>query len=224
MAVMDDALCYGQDWRDFNVHRAIANEILARAIRHDAETSGSDIPVLVLTGDLANEFLADYTPVSYEGREYYRLPAIMPADLRLILIRGLDAGDREVGVFNHHGLDVLQPYGFVVDQYLRLPGSFLAGERSKQALARAMAGDLLPDFVFDRVKVRAQMSSSTQPTGILPVLIQHGYDAGWLRSAFCRLFRVEDEAFLNRFIRAGRYRLVNRLSGPRSLRNGYIAA
>ena len=27
---VDDALCYGQDWRDFNVHCAIVNEILAR--------------------------------------------------------------------------------------------------------------------------------------------------------------------------------------------------
>jgi asparagine synthetase B (glutamine-hydrolysing) len=224
VAALDDALCYGQDWRDFNVHCAIVNEILARAMRRDCETYGPDAPVLVLTGDLANEFLADYAPVPYEGQEYYRLPGIGPADLRLTLIRGLDAGDREVGIFNHHGLDVFQPYGLVVDQFLRLPGSFIAGERSKQALARAVAGDLLPGFIFDRVKVRAQIGSSTQPTGILPLLIQRGNHAGWLRAAFCRLFNIDDESFLNRFIRAGRYRVATPFKGPRSWKHGYIAA
>jgi hypothetical protein len=162
--------------------------------------------------------------VQYAGHEYYRLPGLGPADLRLTLIRGLDAGDREVGIFNHHGLEVLQPYGIVVDEYLRLPGSFIAGERSKQTLARAIAGDLLPDFLFDRVKVRAQIGSSAQPTGILPLLVARGCHEGWLRDAFCRVFGVGDVAFLNRFIRAGRYRFVNPFTGPRSRINGYIAA
>jgi asparagine synthetase B (glutamine-hydrolysing) len=224
VGAVDDALRYGQDWRDFNVHCAIVNEILARAIRRDAEREESGTPWLVLTGDLANELLADYTPVPYGGREFYKLPGLGPADLRLTLIRGLDAGDREVGIFARHGLDVLQPYGLMVDQYLRLPGSFIAAERSKQALARGIAGDLLPDFLFDRVKVRAQIGSSTQPVGILPLLIGRGNDAGWLRAAFCRLFEIEDTAALDRFIRAGRYRFVNPFTGPRSHINGYIAA
>jgi asparagine synthetase B (glutamine-hydrolysing) len=107
-AVVDDALCYGQDWRDFNVHCAIVNELVARAIRRDAEASGAPMP-LVLTGDLANEFLADYEPVPYGGREYYTLPRLQPFELRQVLIRGLDSGDREVGIFNRHGLDVVQP-------------------------------------------------------------------------------------------------------------------
>jgi asparagine synthetase B (glutamine-hydrolysing) len=224
LSALENALCYGQDWRDFNVHCAIVNEIVARAIRQDAEASGSGAAPLVLTGDLANEFLADYTPVPYGGQEYYRLPGITPATLRFVLVRGLDAGDREVGIFNHQGLDVIQPYSFVVDQYLRLPGSCIGGERSKQELAKRMAGDLLPGFVFDRVKVRAQIGSSTEPTGILPVLLQNGYDAARLRTAFCQIFGIEHEAFLSRFIRAGRYRIAQRLPGQRSLINGYIAA
>jgi asparagine synthetase B (glutamine-hydrolysing) len=224
LAVVEDALCDGQDWRDFNVHCAIVNELVARGIRRDVSEAGSDARPLVLTGDLANELLADYTPVPYGGQEYYRLPALNPVDLRRVLVQGLDAGDREVGVFNRHGLDVVQPYGFVADEYLRVPGALIGGERSKQRLAKEIAGDLLPDFILERVKVRAQIGTSAQPTGILPVLVRHGYDAGWLRRAFCRLFQIEDEAFLTRFIRVGRYRSLGPSASRRSFVHGYVAA
>ena len=224
LLALDNALCYGQDWRDFNVHCAIVNDILARAIRSDLSPAGNARP-LILTGDLANEFLADYTPVAHDGKEYYRLPTLPTADLRRTLIRGLDAGDREVGIFNHYGLDVIQPYSFVMDQYFQLPGAAIANERFKQTFAKQIAGDLLPGFVFDRVKVRAQMGSSADAPGILPVLIHAGYDAARLRQMFCRIFKIENPAFLSRFVRAGRYRTVNHGSGKRSLIiNGYLAA
>lgn len=219
-AVVDDALCYGQDWRDFNVHCAIVNEILARAIRRDADARGGPLP-LVLTGDLANEFLADYEPVPYEGREYYRLPRLAPFELRQILIRGLDSGDREVGIFNHHGLDVVQPYGLIVHQYQRLPREFIGGKSSKQGLVRKIGGDLLPSFLFTRPKVRAQMGDSTARTGILPLLIQRGHGADWMRRAFCRLFNIEAVSFLDRFLRGGRYRSVAPFRNPRLI-NGYV--
>jgi asparagine synthetase B (glutamine-hydrolysing) len=223
LAVVEDALCYGQDWRDFNVHCAIVNELVARGIHRDAP-AGSGARPLVLTGDLANELLADYTPVPYGGREYYRLPALSPVDLRRVLVQGLDAGDREVGVFKHHGLEVVQPYSFLVEEYLRVPGAFIGAERSKQLLAKEIAGDLLPDFIFDRVKVRAQIGTSAQPTGILPVLLLHGYDTDRLRRTFCRLFQIEDETLLNRFIRVGRYRALSPSACRRSFVHGYVAA
>ena len=179
--VLEDALCYGQDWRDFNVHCAVVNELLARAMRKDADADPDGPDSLVLTGDLANELLADYTPVPYDGQEFYALPNVDIARLRLTLVRGLDAGDREVGIFARHGLDLIQPYGLLADDYLRLPAAVLGREDSKQQLSRRIAGDLLPGFVFDRIKVRAQIGNSAQPTGILPVLLEHGYDATWLR-------------------------------------------
>jgi asparagine synthetase B (glutamine-hydrolysing) len=219
---VDAALCYGQDWRDFNVHCAIVNEIVARAIRQDAETSGTPLP-LVLTGDLANEFLADYEPVAYGGEEYYRLPRMEPFDLRRTLIRGLDSGDREVGVFSRHGLDVIQPYGLIVNQYHRLSPAFIGGKQSKQALAQKIAGDLLPAFLFNRPKVRAQVGDSTAHTGILPLLIQRGRGAEWLRRSFCRLFNIQSAAFLDRFIRGGRYRSVRPFPPQRLVMNGYVA-
>jgi asparagine synthetase B (glutamine-hydrolysing) len=224
LLALESAICYGQDWRDFNVHCAIVNDILARAIRHDAAAAGARRP-LILTGDLANEFLADYTSVAFGGKEYYRLPTLPPVDLRRALIRGLDVGDREVGIFNHYGLDVIQPYSFVVDEYFQLPGTAIGDAHFKQAFAKQIAGDLLPGFVFDRVKVRAQMGSSDEAPGILPVLVQTGYDSARLRSVFCRIFNIDNPAALNRFVRAGRYRTVNHGSGQRPLIiNGYLAA
>lgn len=221
LAVLEEALCYGQDWRDFNVHCAIVNAILARAIAQDARQGDGEPRPLVLTGDLMNEFLADYTAVRYKGQEYYKLPRLDPGRLRSALIRGLDAGDREVGIFNHHGIDVIQPYGLVVDDYLRLPSAFVANERCKQVLVREIAGDLLPSFLFDRQKVRAQIGTSGEPTGILPVLADAQRDAGWLRAAFCRLFMIEEEAFLERFVRLGVYRFPNRF--PSRPNHGYLA-
>jgi asparagine synthetase B (glutamine-hydrolysing) len=218
---VEAALCYGQDWRDFNVHCAIVNEIVARAIRSDAAAAGGPMP-LVLTGDLANEFLADYEPVPYDGQEYYKLPRMEPFDLRRILVRGLDSGDREVGVFSHHGLDVVQPYGLVVDQYHRLPPAFIGGKESKQALVRKIAGDLLPLFLFTRPKVRAQVGDSKATAGILPLLIQRGQGADWMRCAFCRLFNIDGVALLDRFIRGGRYRTVPPFRTPRLVTHGYV--
>ena len=222
LEAIEDALCYGQDWRDFNVHCAIVNELLARAIAGDAAAHGDDKPPLVLTGDLMNEFLADYTPVSYNNRDYYRLPRVSPGELRAVLIRGLDAGDREVGIFNHHGIDVIQPYGLLIEQYLQLPESYLGEERAKQRLAKEVGGDLLPGFVLERTKVRAQIGSSTQASGILGVLMRRGYDPTWLRKAFCHLFMVKEETFLNQFIRAGRYRFISEFPNLRWKANGYL--
>jgi asparagine synthetase B (glutamine-hydrolysing) len=209
LSVIDVAICYGQDWRDFNVHCAIVNEILARAMRDDASKQPADSQGLVITGDLANELLADYTPVSYAGREFYALPNVGSARLRQTLVRGLDAGDREIGIFARHGLDVVQPYALVADEYLRLPASLLGSEGFKQALSREIAGDLLPEFIFRRGKVRAQIGDATASTGILPLLVEHGFDSQWLRQRFCHIFGVRDQAFLDRFIRAGRYRVMH---------------
>jgi asparagine synthetase B (glutamine-hydrolysing) len=222
LASLEGALCYGQDWRDFNVHCAIVNEILGKAIASGSEASGGGKPPLVLTGDLMNEFFADYTPVSYGGREYYKLPKLDLENLRFVLIRGLDAGDREIGIFNHHGLDAIQPYGLLLDQYLQLPDSFISVERAKQNLVREIAGDLLPSFIFSRSKVRAQIGNSSQPTGILPVLVESGRDSRWIRKTFCDLFKIDKETALNRFILAGLYRFATEFPKGGSTRHGYF--
>jgi len=201
-----NALVYGQDWRDFNVHCAIVNELLGRAMADDLPRAGDGAPALVLTGDLMNEFVADYSPVVYRGQEYYSLPKVDRAALRRALIRGLNAGDREIGVFGRHGLDVIQPYGLLADALLDLPTRLVSDEDSKQVLARSIAGDLLPDWIFARTKVRAQIGTSRGITGILPVLLDSGRDAAWLRSTFRQAFGIDNDAFLSSLIRGGVYR------------------
>jgi len=221
-AVLEDALCYGQDWRDFNVHCAVVNEILSAAIKAEsANVAGTQGPPLLLSGDLMNEYLADYTPVEYRGRQFYALPHAGIAELRLTLVRGLDTGDREIGVFNQHALPLIQPYGLMLDRYLDLPPGLLVQPGFKQRLVKKLAGDLLPEFIFHRGKVRAQIGTSHEPTGILPVLVDSGRDTKWMRSKFCHVFGIREEAFLNRFIRAGLYRFLWEYPKGRIGTNGY---
>lgn len=221
LAAVESALTYGQDWRDFNVHCAIVNELLARAMTWDLADTAEHGTALVLTGDLSNEFLADYTAVVYGGREYYSLPKIDKGSLRKVLIRGLDAGDREIGVFARHGLDLIQPYGLLADTFLDIPASLLNESNTKQRLARQVAGDMLPDWIFSRPKVRAQIGNSQRVTGILPTLADRGRDSVWLRRAFRDTFGIEDEGFFNRFIRAGVYRSLRAF--PRRVgKGGYL--
>ncbi len=213
LACIDDALIYGQDWRDFNVHCAIVNLLLGRAMAQHGGTP------LLLTGDQMNEIVADYTPVDYRGREYYRLPKLDHDGLRLALMAGLDSGDREVGVFHHHGLDVIQPYGLVADEYCGVPSRELAHASGKQALVEKIAGDLLPAMIRVRRKVRAQIGTSGQPTGILPLLVDSGHDSTWLKTAWRQHFAVDDIRRQNLFIRDGIYRFATAF--PEHTEHGY---
>jgi asparagine synthetase B (glutamine-hydrolysing) len=236
LQAVDDALVDGQDWRDFNLHCAVVNEVLARAIRgdaapvherpaHEIERDSTAVPPdapLVLTGDLMNEFMADYATVSYGGRDYYRGPRVPAAEQRAALVRGLDAGDREVGVFSRQGAQVVQPYGLMFERYLELPADLLDRPDGKQELFRRVAGDLVPPSVFTRRKVRAQIGNADHPVGVLPLLAERGYDAAWLRRRFCRLFGIADESFLSRFIRLGRYRFLTDFPSEGSV-DGYYA-
>jgi hypothetical protein len=63
---MDTVLVEGIDWRDFNVHTRLVNAALAAAIDGTLPARDPATPVLVLTGDLANEFLVDYHPENYK--------------------------------------------------------------------------------------------------------------------------------------------------------------
>jgi asparagine synthetase B (glutamine-hydrolysing) len=199
---LDVVLCEGVDWRDFNVHAGLVNAAIAEAIAASGSSSGRKV---VLTGDLANEFLADYGEEQYRGATYYELPRLPLPALRDALVRGLDTSNREIGVFAAWGLDVVQPYAAAADLYLSLPASLLTSTEAKQKVARAAFGDLLPDYVYARVKVRAQVGSSHQDHGVLGLCIDNGIDARYLRERFAYIHRVAAAA-LNGFIRAGTYR------------------
>jgi asparagine synthetase B (glutamine-hydrolysing) len=199
---LDVVLGEGVDWRDFNVHAGLVNAAIAEAIAASGSSNGRKI---VLTGDLANEFLADYGEEQYRGATYYELPRLPLSALRDALVRGLDTSNREIGVFAAWGMDVVQPYAAAADLYLSLAASLLASTEAKQKVARAAFGDLLPDYVYRRVKVRAQVGSSQQDHGVLGLCIDNGIDGRYLRDRFAYIHRVEGVA-LNRFIRGGTYR------------------
>lgn len=201
---LDLVLTEGIDWRDFNVHAALVNAALGRAIRE--ASAGDATPPLVLTGDLSNEYLADYGAERYRGATYYALPRLGPDRLRDILVQGLDTCHREVGIFAAHGLPLAQPFAVAADLYLGLPAAFLAEPDRKERLVRAILGDALPDYIYSRPKVRAQTGGLDIGGGVLGACIDRGIDADWLRGRFAELHRVDDTSALDRFIRAGRYR------------------
>ncbi|HET9396636.1 MAG TPA: asparagine synthase-related protein, partial [Nitrospiraceae bacterium] len=134
-ALLDVALTYGQDWREFNVHCALVN---ARIAEHLAKTSlsGRSGRPVVLTGDVMNELMADYAPVTFREREFYSLPRLPSDRLRRFLVSGLDSGDREVGVFSYFGMDVIQPYAMLADVYASLPAAHIQNVDSKKRLVR----------------------------------------------------------------------------------------
>ena len=199
---LDTVLVEGVDWRDFNVHAGLVNAVLAEAI---AEAGGSFARPLVFTGDLANEFLVDYSAERYEGVDYYELPRLSPRMLRATLVRGLDTSHREVGVFGAFGIPVVQPYAVAVDTYLALPEEFLLLPDRKERLCRAIFGERLPRFVYERPKARAQ-TGGAEGAGVLGACLRHGIDAERLRADFADLHGVEDLSVLDRFVRAGLYR------------------
>lgn len=198
---LDIVLEEGVDWRDFNVHAALVNAAIAEAIT----LSNGKAHTLVLTGDLANEFLADYGEERYRGATYYELPRLRGQALRDALVRGLDTSNREVGIFAAWGADVVQPYAVAVDLYRSLPPSLLESPEGKQSLGRAIFGDLLPDYIYARPKVRAQVGSSQGDRGVLGLCIDHGINAQYLRDRFAHLHGVGSDT-LDHFIRGGTYR------------------
>jgi hypothetical protein len=100
---------------------------------------------------------------------------------------------------------VVQPYAVAVDEYLMLRNDFLRSENRKQRLSRAIFGDLVPEYVFSRAKVRAQVGNPSTGGGVLAACVDRGFDDHWLRRRFARLHGVDDPAILHKFIRAGRY-------------------
>ena len=83
--------------------------------------------------------------------------------------------------------------------------TFLRSEGRKQRLCREIFQDLVPDYVFSRAKVRAQVGNPETGGGVLASCVDRGIDSDWLSQRFATLHDVADPAALNSFIRAGRY-------------------
>ena len=215
IALLDEVLVYGQDWRDFNVHCGLVNAAIAHSLAAVSKRPAGAPRPLLLTGDAMNEIMSDYTSVTYKGREYYRLPRLSRAQLRPFLMQGLDSGDREVGLYARHGLDAIQPYAICADAYLSLPGAFLDSQSAKERLVEAVMGERVPAYIRARPKVRAQAGGSDELRGTLAVLADAGIDSNRLKYRFAELLGADNGA-VERLIKAGYYRFPIALPERRS--------
>jgi asparagine synthetase B (glutamine-hydrolysing) len=208
LGLLDEVLVYGQDYRDFNVHCALVNAALGRAIAARHPTGPRPV---VLSGDVMNELLADYAPVRFQGREYFGLPRLDQARTRRFLVGGLDSGDREVGIFARFGVETAQPYALCAREYAALPASLACAPGSKSRLVRAVMGRRIPAYVLARPKVRAQVAVEGEPGGTLALLVKRGIDQPWLKQRFASLLGIDPRA-AGELMRAGSYRF--RTSAP----------
>ena len=141
-----------QDWRDFNVHCATVNLFLAQDIR----AAFPNEKIVVLTGDLMNEYVCDYHTEQVGDRAYYKIPRIPVDKRRKHFVRGLDSSDREIGVFWAYGLTVCQPFAAVADRYMRIPAAVLEQPDVKWELNGSLLSPAVSAYV-SREKTRAQV-------------------------------------------------------------------
>jgi hypothetical protein len=201
--ILDDVLVWGQDWRDFNVHCAWVNDRIGEALRREC----GDDPIVVITGDLMNEFVADYTPVVHGGKEYYPQPRVSKRRLRGFFVYGLEAGDREIGIFHRHDIVAIQPYEAVAELYLALPADAIEPADAKEKLNLPLIPNPRVRDLVGRVKVRAQVGG--KEGGTLALFHDNGVDQESLRKRWLEIFapltrgEIRDD-----LITTGRYRMM----------------
>jgi len=193
-----------QDWRDFNVHCAWLNDHLGEALR-ERYPSGD---VIVLTGDLMNEYVADYTPVTYRNTVYYPQPRVSRERLRRFFVYGLDTSDRETGIFHRHGLITAQPYSILAEEYLRVPAAIIEQPQCKEILNQPLLGHAAVQKLVGRAKTRAQVGG--KDGGTLGLFHDNGITQGVLREHWEQLFTPFcREGKPREIIVSGRYRSEN---------------
>jgi Asparagine synthase len=197
-----------QDWRDFNVHCATVNLFLAQDIR--AAFPGER--VVVLTGDLMNEYVCDYREEQVGTGIYYKVPRIPMSKRRRYFVRGLDAGDREIGVFSAYGLIACQPFALLAEQYMRIPPAMLEQPDLKWMLNGPL---LAPQIVahVNRAKTRAQVGG--KDFGTLGIYHQLGIGEAHLRQTWQADFPTEGAQTCDEFIQFGRYKAPRYSQGER---------
>lgn len=200
LANLDLVLREGVDWRPFNVHAALVNAVLADRI---ASLDAGEAGIVVLTGDLANELVADYAPEVEGGQVHYRLPVVSPPRLRSVLVRGLESTHREIGVFAAFGLDLVQPYAACIDHLMGLAPEHIGAPSTRADLAVSAFGAEFPLGAVGRTKVRAQVGGAGG--GVLGVVVRAGIDEASLRTRFAEMHQT-DASSVARAWRTGRFR------------------
>ena len=193
------AIELGQDWRDFNAHCAVVNLFLAE----DLSTYYKNKKVVVLTGDLMNEYVCDYSEEIIDGHTYYKQPRVSNFYRRKFLIKGLDAGDREVGIFNYFDITTIQPYASVCQNYIKIPSEYLDASDAKYMLnAPLLSDDVI--CLLNAKKTRAQVGG--EDGGVLRVCHQNGIQDKKLINYWCSTFPDASPEDMIDLIHIGAYR------------------
>jgi asparagine synthetase B (glutamine-hydrolysing) len=127
-----------QDWRDYNVHCATLNYFIA------SKLSKKRKKILVFSGDMMNEFCADYLPEKYEGKFYYNYKKIDKRYYQRFLINSLDSSSREVGIFDYFNIRLFQPYSVMKDFYTQFSKRLF----NKDDFKYLVNGSLIPKNFF----------------------------------------------------------------------------
>lgn len=201
LPTLDRVLENCQDWRDFNVHCAWLNNIMGEQVRKKFPTED----LVFLTGDLMNEFVADYTAVTYKDVEYYSQPKVPKNRLRRFFIYGLDTSDREVGIFHQYGIKTVQPYAALAEMYLMVPDQVIERPGSKELLNLSLIPSREVADLIVKKKVRAQVGG--KDGGTLALFHENKANQEFLKERWDKLFLpLSREREIRQLIYAGRYR------------------
>ena len=191
-----DIMESSQDWRDYNVHCATLNYFIAKKL----SKSHKGIPVL--TGDMMNEYCADYTTEFYKKKKFYEIPRINRKILQRFLINGLDSSSREIGVFNKFGVTLFLPYCVLSELYKNLPVSIL-----NKKFKYKLNGAFVPKSILKMVSKKKNRAQITDDKGgVLGYFQDNGLDQEKLLKIFSKKFNVSSK-WLNNFIVAGQFRV-----------------
>ena len=187
-----------QDWRDYNVHCAILNFQIAKKLISDKSYKNEP----VITGDMMNEYLADYKSEKIKGKEYYPQMKQLPSVKQRYFMRGLDSSDRENGIFSFFEIPIFQPYSFVDLYYKYLPKKYLNKKKIKELLNGNIVNKKILNLISKK-KMRAQIGGKSG--GILSYMIKKNIFQKNLEQKFCKDFKISKK-FISSFIEVGAYK------------------
>jgi hypothetical protein len=132
------------------------------------------------------------------------LPKVSRGRLRRFFVYGLDAGDREMGIFHHWDFTLVQPFSVLAEDYLTVPPELLDSDEVKRELNLPLVDDRAIAHLLAK-KTRAQIGSSDGGTlGLFHAagISQHDLERRWQEL----LLPHAREPSLQPVIVSGRYR------------------
>ena len=191
-----------EDWRDFNVHCAAINLIIAQYLEKKFENPKKEL--FIITGDLMNEYVCDYKSEEFNGKAYYKLPEIPKIKLQKYLINGLSTSSREDIVFSNYGINTIQPYAIVSDLYLNLNDNELSCENIKRKINLSSNDNWLIDYISGE-KLRAQVGSK-DTMGMLGLAVNNNINEKFFLKAIAEKIDCDSNEVLD-LIYAGNFKV-----------------